>query len=118
MDREVPILPEKENPVQEDLEFDLNMVAGRQEDNHWQMPTALARYYNTNARSFVSNRRLREQITDLYPAPANIDEVPSLDNYIRTLVTGSNNNAVISRDDDLKTLQQAAHSISGPLFDA
>ena len=100
------------------LIFELQPVAGRPDENSWSLPTGLATHHNTNTRVFVRNRQLREQITEHYPAPSNIDGCPELDEYMRQLIRGANNNTVISRDDELRTLHQFAHQITGPLGDA
>ena len=93
-----------ENPHEDGLEFDLVPVAGRAQENSWVLPNSLATYVNTNSRSYVTNRQLRELILENYPVPSNMDDVPALDEYVRAPIRASGNNATLSRDDELKAL--------------
>ena len=97
--------------------YDLVPVAGRQEENSWNLPVELANYVNLNSRTFVPSKQLREQILDFYPVPSNTDLVPSMDEYM-TSIMRSNSTIAIQRDDELKAVQEAVRHVNGPLADA
>ena len=70
---DVPQQEQLINAVAEN-EYNLNQVAGRPNDNHWQLPQQLADYYNLNSREYVAPAQLREQILSFYPTPSTLTQ--------------------------------------------
>ena len=57
-------------------EFDLEEIAGREANNAWQLPGPLARYFNKNSRQYVSSEDLSEWILNDFPCRQTLTRFP------------------------------------------
>lgn len=83
--------------------------------NQWELSEDQATYLNKYMSKHLSQKELKEKVTDEYPVPMNIKNVPVLDNHIKELLQEGQKTDSLHVDKTLKTIQDSVASVFGPL---
>ena len=80
--------------------------------NEWQVESKLAEYFNSNARTFIPTKTLKERILDDCPVPTNIAKLPVLDKAIKKVIPEAS--VAIGEDKKLSEVWESIRNISAP----
>ena len=87
-------------------------IVPKGEEFKWDLPSSMAGYANLHFKSYIPDKDINENIFVENLVPSNLQEVPVLDNFVKTLLVSQ---TVITTDQQMEKFQEKILQVMGPL---
>ena len=82
------------------------------EEFKWNLPSSMADYANLHFKNYIPDKDINEKILTESPVPSNLQEVPVLDDFVKTLLVSQ---TVITTDHEMEKFQENILQVMGLL---
>ena len=87
-------------------------IVPKGEEFKWNLPSSMADYANLHFKNYIPDKDINEKILTENPVPSNLQEVPVLDDFVKTLLVSQ---TVITTDHQMEKFQENILQVMGPL---
>lgn len=86
-------------------------IVPKADQNKWKLSSEMADYANQMFEEHLSDNDVKEKVLVDYPVPSNLDQVKTLDDFMKALL---NNSSACKKDSLLERIQQKIVDVMGP----